>query len=397
MSKKYHVNDNGVAGVCEAKIQCDFGADVPHYDTKEEAALAYEKKMNGETFNKVERKPRQAAKSRTKVEASNETLSEENFINIPQSKPIDQTDVSDDELIDKLEKSRDQEIEDISRDGARKLQLGIDKEIFNTEEEIRKLVKASIESSLRGNMNGAPTSAYEVNLNFRLDNLREHVELLKKDHESLNNYKDSDVTEIRESIAVQGFRKRIGNLLNDTQNTIGLRTIGERVSPTRLNGESDRKYKKRMAKANYSNPRNAKPWSLTDTFNDMKMQHDELNKAIELENKAKSEYTRPEHELKLQAKAKAVKEQSTKDAENIKRYNSFGNRFRRGFIGSNKTIMDRKSLERVAIGNKAVDYNSVGENGMKEVWTKVSENKWVSENNNVSTDLDRQLPVQIVK
>lgn len=46
MSNRYHVNpETGEAKPCSAEIQCRFGGDAPHFDTKEEAQGAAEKMM----------------------------------------------------------------------------------------------------------------------------------------------------------------------------------------------------------------------------------------------------------------------------------------------------------------------------------------------------------------
>lgn len=46
MSNRYHVNpETGEAKPCSAEIQCRFGGDAPHFDTKEEAQGAAENMM----------------------------------------------------------------------------------------------------------------------------------------------------------------------------------------------------------------------------------------------------------------------------------------------------------------------------------------------------------------
>ena len=47
MSNRYHINpQTGEAKPCSAQIQCRFGGDTPHFDTKEEAQAAAEKVMS---------------------------------------------------------------------------------------------------------------------------------------------------------------------------------------------------------------------------------------------------------------------------------------------------------------------------------------------------------------
>lgn len=52
MATKYHINDKGEAGVCNAVHKCRFGREADqHYDTVEEARTAYEKEKIDELFS----------------------------------------------------------------------------------------------------------------------------------------------------------------------------------------------------------------------------------------------------------------------------------------------------------------------------------------------------------
>jgi hypothetical protein len=53
MANKYHINpETGRPNQCHAKIQCRFGGESDHYDSKEEARAGYEKNMKDETVSK---------------------------------------------------------------------------------------------------------------------------------------------------------------------------------------------------------------------------------------------------------------------------------------------------------------------------------------------------------
>ena len=55
---KYHINEAGNAGVCNAQSGgCPFGGELEHYDTPEDARTAYEKVMSeGASWNSISRK-----------------------------------------------------------------------------------------------------------------------------------------------------------------------------------------------------------------------------------------------------------------------------------------------------------------------------------------------------
>jgi len=81
---RYHINDAGNPGQCEAKIKCRFGdLETEHYGSREEAAQAYEEKQEKEiqearkaldTLNKLEGVSRSLTKNsdrlRQKIEAT---------------------------------------------------------------------------------------------------------------------------------------------------------------------------------------------------------------------------------------------------------------------------------------------------------------------------------------
>lgn len=56
MKGRFHINKKGEAGKCDAEVQgCPFGGDNDHYDTKEEAQKAYEKKNIAQSLAKKQK------------------------------------------------------------------------------------------------------------------------------------------------------------------------------------------------------------------------------------------------------------------------------------------------------------------------------------------------------
>lgn len=63
---KFHVNDEGIPGVCTAQIQCRFGGDAQHYATPEIAQKAYELSMASQSIPEPQKKaPAQSVKMPT--------------------------------------------------------------------------------------------------------------------------------------------------------------------------------------------------------------------------------------------------------------------------------------------------------------------------------------------
>lgn len=50
MSKRFHINEKGVAAECSAQIQCRLRPDSKHFDSEREAYAHYEQTMAGELF-----------------------------------------------------------------------------------------------------------------------------------------------------------------------------------------------------------------------------------------------------------------------------------------------------------------------------------------------------------
>lgn len=53
---KFHVNDQGIPGICTAQIQCRFGGDAQHYATPEIAQKAYELSMASQSIPEPQKK-----------------------------------------------------------------------------------------------------------------------------------------------------------------------------------------------------------------------------------------------------------------------------------------------------------------------------------------------------
>lgn len=74
---KYHINAQGNPGVCRAQRACPFGGESEHFGSAEEARMAYEGAMSGQTFAEAATSAREAtvvAESTGLVQAQRESL-----------------------------------------------------------------------------------------------------------------------------------------------------------------------------------------------------------------------------------------------------------------------------------------------------------------------------------
>lgn len=60
---RYHINDEGVAGICQAQKKCRFGEDTPHYATLAEAEVAHEHSQGQQVLTLTKKKGPNDAKN----------------------------------------------------------------------------------------------------------------------------------------------------------------------------------------------------------------------------------------------------------------------------------------------------------------------------------------------
>lgn len=65
MSKRFHINENGVASPCNAKIRCKLKSNSPHFETEIEAYAYYEDEMSRKTTPVPMKKVRESREEKT--------------------------------------------------------------------------------------------------------------------------------------------------------------------------------------------------------------------------------------------------------------------------------------------------------------------------------------------
>jgi hypothetical protein len=389
MAEKFHINTKGEPGKCHAERgRCPFGSEEEHYVTKEGASAAYERSMHGDTIPKLEKAP-----TRSQVEQVLDAMSRGEDT-IPEG-------------VEFVERRKDYPAApkpQVVPERVAALHSSIQKEIeWCLEEE--KIAKSHIKSALLATAHvadhfGEESEAWDRSIDSenaafqKLRELEQYRYSLEEDNQNLIDPQlgsGRKITELRETLREKRLKRELHNLLYESYDgKPSLRTLEEKATRPIRREEDYHNYLKA----------GGKPLSDSDLRSSISKheQHRVIQGLLDDEAKKRRATELPERTAQRNAEVDAAVNKNValfaEDEENLKSYNSFGNRARRLFSAKKNVLSERDRLNALPSGRKLIDYGQTGEKPV--VWTKISENSWVDGYGNFSSDNDRKLPAVIV-
>lgn len=389
MAEKFHINTKGEPGQCQAEHgRCPFGSEDEHYATRGGASAAYERSRHGDTLPKLEKAP-----SRDQVNQVLDAMSRGEDT-IPEG-------------VEFVERRKDYPAApepQVVPEKVAALHSAIQEEIdWCVEEE--NIAKANIKKALLATAHvadhfGEESEAWDKSIDSEntafqtLRDLERYRRDLEEDNQRLIDPKSSSgpkVTELRETLREKKLKRELHDLLYESYDgQPSLRTLEEKASRP-IRREED-----------YHNYLKAGGTPLSDSDLRLSISKHEQHRVIQglLDDEAKKRRASelPERAAQRNAEVDAAVNKNVvlfgEDEENLKSYNSFGNRARRLFSSKKKVLSERSRLNELPSGRKLIDYGESGEKPV--VWTKIAADTWVDGYGNFSKDNDRKIPAVIV-
>lgn len=389
MAEKFHINSKGEPGRCSAQHGgCPFGSEDEHYATREGASAAYERSMSDGTIQTLTKAP-----TRDQVNQVLDAMARGEDT-IPEG-------------VEFVERREDATAppKTIIPESVAPLHSAIQEEIDWCLEEEKQL-KANLKRSLLATAHtiehfGEGSTAFYNALDSENDNFYKIQEVeryrrdLERDSQRLIDPTSSPtrkVTELRETLRERRLKKELHNVLYESYDgQPSLRTLEEKASRP-IRREED-----------YHNYLKSGGTPLSDSDVRLSISKHEQQRVIQMQLDDEAQKRRsselPERAAQRNAEVDATVNKNValfvEDEENLKSYNSFGNRARRLFSSKKKVLSERSRLNSLPSGRKLIDYGATGEKLI--VWTKIGENKWVDGFGNLSSDNDRKIPATIVE
>lgn len=389
MAEKFHINTKGEPGKCYAQHGgCPFGGEDEHYATKDGASAAYERSMHSDTLPRLEKAP-----TRDQVNQTLDAMSRGEDT-IPEGV----------EFVERRKDHLAAPKPPLIPERVAALHSSIQEEIeWCIEEE--KAAKAVIKSRLLATVHvadhfGEESEAWSDAIDSensafqRLREIEQYRYSLEEDNQNLIDPQIGSgrkVIELRETLREKQLKQELHNLLYESYDgKPSLRELEEKATrPIRREEDYHNYLKSGGAPLSDSD--------LRSSFSKHE-QYRVIQGLLDAEAKKRRATELPERAIQRNAEVDAAVNKNValvaEDEENLKSYNSFGNRARRLFSGKKKVLSERDRLNALPSGRKLIDYGQSGEK--PTVWTKIGADQWIDGYGNRSNDNDRKLPAVIV-